>query len=130
GRHRHLGETKDLRRTVAVGEYRAHGFSFGRRAAVIGVTERAVWGGRLAGAAGPLEDVSDRYAERVGDAEGDLERWRVAALLDGDDGLPRDAGLLGKRRLGHLAGMKAQRPDGIADLGLALAHDPSPPGSR
>src|SRR5690349_5185556 len=50
-----------------------------------------------------------RHAEHARDPERHLERGRVAALFDGDDGLAGHADLLGQLRLRHLAGMEAQR---------------------
>ena len=56
-----------------------------------------------------LEDVVERDAEHVGDLEGHLQRRRIPALLDGDDGLPGDADALGQFGLGHLAVLEPQR---------------------
>ena len=38
-----------------------------------------------------LENIDERHSEDVGDLERQLQRRRVATLLDGDDGLPRHA---------------------------------------
>src|SRR5690349_4821196 len=66
---------------------------------------------------GVLEHVVEPYAEDVGDAEGHFERRRVAALLDGDDGLAGDADAVGQVGLGHLAVFEAQCADAVGHLG-------------
>ena len=63
-----------------------------------------------------VEDVVERYAEHAGDLEGHLQRGRVAALLDGDDGLSGHAEAVGQVGLGHLAVREAQGPDAVGDL--------------
>src|SRR5690606_308278 len=74
---------------------------------------------------GVLEDLFEGDAEHAGDLEGALQRRRVAALFDGDDGLPGHPDAVGELRLGHLAVGEAQGPDGVGDLG-GLAHGQKP----
>ena len=50
------------------------------------------------------------------DLERGLERGGVAALLDGDDGLTRDADPAGELLLGHLAVLEPEHPDRVRDL--------------
>ena len=50
-----------------------------------------------------LEDFFDLFAEGAGDFDG--QRRRVAALLGGDDRLPRDANLIGHGHDTNLRGL-------------------------
>ena len=67
-----------------------------------------------------LEDLIERDAEYVRDAEGDFERGRVLVALDGDDGLAGDVDEVGEFLLGHGAG-GAELADGVADGGIHAA---------
>ena len=60
-----------------------------------------------------LEHLVERHSEHPGDLERHLERRRVAALLDRDHRLPRDADLVGQLGLGHLAVGEPERPDAV-----------------
>ena len=64
---------------------------------------------------GVLEDVVERHPEHPRDLEGHLERGRVAALLDGDDGLAGHPEALRELGLGHLAVGEPQRADVVGD---------------
>ncbi len=70
---------------------------------------------------GVTEDIVEGDPEGAGDLEGHLEGRRVAALLDGDDRLPRDADLLGELGLGHLAVREPQAANLVGDA-RGLAH--------
>src|SRR5580693_5694653 len=71
----------------------------------------------LFGSVGIVEDVVERHREHTGDPEGHLQRWRIPAQLDRDDGLPGHADAFREIGLGHLAVGEPQRPDGVGDLG-------------
>jgi hypothetical protein len=49
-----------------------------------------------------LETLFERDAERQGDLERGLKRWGIFVLLHGDDGLARDADLIGELLLGQV----------------------------
>jgi EmrB/QacA subfamily drug resistance transporter len=72
-----------------------------------------------------LEHRLQRDREHPGDLEGDLQRRRVLALLDGVDRLPRDADAIGQLALGHLVGVEAERPDLVGHPG-GLRHGHAP----
>ena len=65
--------------------------------------------------------VIEADAEAPGDAEGAFEGGGVAALFDGDHGLPRHADLLGQGRLAHPVMGLAQCLHAVQDRG-AFGH--------
>ena len=63
------------------------------------------------------------HAEHPGDLEGHLQRGRVAALLDRDDGLAGHPQPVRELRLRHLPVRRTQRADRVGEPGrLALGH--------
>src|SRR5437899_11645291 len=64
-----------------------------------------------------LEDLLERDAEDVGDAEGYFERRGVLVAFDRDDGLTRDGDAVGELLLCHGTG-SAELADGVAEGGL------------
>ena len=94
-----------------------------RRRGLGGLDDRFHWG--LSFTVGVLEHGVERYPEDPGDLEGHLQGGRVAALLDGDDGLAGDADAVGQLGLRHLAVGEPERADRVGDLGR-LHHDWKP----
>src|SRR3989304_6883595 len=64
-----------------------------------------------------LEGFVERNVEGPCDLERHLERWGVAALLDGDDGLPCDPDAVGGLRLRHLAVGEPESSNSVGDPG-------------
>src|SRR4051812_44304322 len=64
-----------------------------------------------------LEDVVERHAEHSGDLESQLQRRRIPALFDGDDGLPGNADPFGKVGLSHFGVSEPERADPVGDPG-------------
>src|SRR4029453_15630946 len=69
---------------------------------------------------GVLEHLLEGDGEHPGDLEGDLQRRRVLALLDGVEGLAGDADAVGQLALGHLVAGEPQGPDPVGDPGRKL----------
>ena len=74
-----------------------------------------------------LEGLVERHVEHSRDLERHLEGWRVAPLLDGDDGLAGDADAICQVRLCHLSVREPERSNGVGDLGW-LHHGYKPVG--
>ena len=76
-------------------------------------------------AVGVTEDVVEADPEDASDLEGNLERGRILALLDGVHGLPGDAEGVGELALGHVVVRLAESADAVLHLGR-LHHEGTP----
>lgn len=83
--------------------------------------KQAAVGRRLLLGVGVLKDVVEGNLEDLRDLKRHLERWRVPATFDGDDGLTCHADPVCQVRLRHLAVRESENPDGVRDS-CRLSH--------